>query len=150
MNGDCTLPAPGQSFPRHPLRPAAPVVRRHPSFPRRREPKFGVYPRRIIDSNHRPTDRTWDDTAMDKSSYVYILASEPYGVLYIGVTSNLVKRVWEHREGVVAGFSKQYGVKQLVWFEVHSEIVNAITREKQIKKWNRNWKVNLIQEMNPD
>jgi putative endonuclease len=87
---------------------------------------------------------------MDKSSYVYILASEPYGVLYIGVTSNLVKRVWEHREGVVDGFSKQYGVKQLVWFEVHSEIIHAISREKQIKKWNRDWKVNLIQQSNPD
>ncbi|CAH0139054.1 hypothetical protein SRABI118_00234 [Massilia sp. Bi118] len=87
---------------------------------------------------------------MDKSSYVYILASEPYGVLYIGVTSNLVKRVWEHREGVVDGFSKQYGVKQLVWFEVHSEILEAIKREKQIKRWNRDWKVNLIQEKNPD
>ena len=87
---------------------------------------------------------------MGKSSYVYILASEPYGTLYIGVTSHLVKRIWQHREGVVEGFSKQYGVKRLVWFEVHSEIVQAITREKQIKKWNRNWKVNLIQEMNPD
>ena len=87
---------------------------------------------------------------MDKSSCVYILASEPYGVLYVGVTSQLVKRVWEHREGVVEGFTKQYGVKQLVWYEIHTEIVEAITREKQIKKWNRNWKVNLIQEMNPD
>jgi putative endonuclease len=87
---------------------------------------------------------------MDKSSYVYILASEPYGVLYIGVTSNLIKRVWEHREGVVDGFSKLHGVKQLVWFEIHSEILEAIKREKQIKKWSRNWKVNLIQESNPD
>jgi putative endonuclease len=86
---------------------------------------------------------------MDKSSYAYILASEPYGVLYIGATSNLVKRVWEHREGVVDGFSKKYGVKDLVWFEVHSEIVHAITREKQIKRWNRDWKVNLIQQSNP-
>ena len=86
---------------------------------------------------------------MDKSSCVYILASEPYGTLYIGVTSNLVKRVWEHREGVIDGFSKQYVVKQLVWFEVHSEILEAIKREKQIKKWNRNWKVNLIQSSNP-
>ncbi|MFC5549687.1 GIY-YIG nuclease family protein [Massilia aerilata] len=87
---------------------------------------------------------------MDKSSYVYILASKPYGPLYIGVTSNLIRRVWEHREGVVDGFSKQYGVKQLVWFEVHSEIIHAITREKQIKKWNRDWKVNLVQQSNPD
>jgi putative endonuclease len=61
-----------------------------------------------------------------------------------------VRRVWQHRESVVEGFTKQYGVKKLVWFEVHSEIVQAITREKQIKKWNRNWKVNLIQESNPD
>ena len=87
---------------------------------------------------------------MDKPSYVYIMASEPYGTLYIGVTSNLVKRVWEHREGVVEGFTKQYGVKQLVWFEVHSDILEAIKREKQVKKWNRDWKVNLIQETNPD
>jgi putative endonuclease len=87
---------------------------------------------------------------MDKSSYVYILASEPYGTLYIGVTSNLIKRVWEHREGVIDGFSKQYGVKQLAWFEIHSEILEAIKREKQIKKWNRDWKVNLIQQSNPD
>jgi putative endonuclease len=94
--------------------------------------------------------RSPSEIAMDKSSYVYILASEPYGILYIGVTSNLVQRVWQHRESVVEGFTKQYGVKKLVWFEVHSEIVQAITREKQIKKWNRNWKVNLIQESNPD
>jgi putative endonuclease len=87
---------------------------------------------------------------MDKSSYVYILASEPYGTLYIGVTSNLIKRVWEHREGVIDGFSKQYGVKQLAWFEIHSVILEAIKREKQIKKWNRDWKVNLIQQSNPD
>jgi putative endonuclease len=94
--------------------------------------------------------RSPNEIPMDKSSYVYILASEPYGILYIGVTSNLVQRVWQHRESVVEGFTKQYGVKRLVWFEVHSEIVQAITREKQIKKWNRNWKVNLIQESNPD
>jgi putative endonuclease len=87
---------------------------------------------------------------MEKSSYVDILASEPYGVLYIGVTSNLVKRVWEHREDVTEGFTKQYEVKQLVWFEVHSEILEAIKREKQLKRWNRHWKVNLIQETNPD
>jgi putative endonuclease len=87
---------------------------------------------------------------MDKSSYVYILASKPYGILYIGVTSDLRKRIWQHREGVVERFTKQYGVKQLAWYEIHSEIVHAITREKQIKKWNRNWKVNLIQGSNPD
>ncbi|MGB9107423.1 MAG: GIY-YIG nuclease family protein [Telluria sp.] len=142
------------SSPRYPaVIPALPC--RHPrvtlpSFPRRRESKFGTYPRRIIDNHQRPMDPACDDVEMDKSSYVYILASEPYGVLYIGVTSNLIKRVWEHREGVVDGFSKQHGVKLLVWFEVHAEILEAIRREKQIKKWNRDWKVNLIQGVNPD
>jgi putative endonuclease len=88
-------------------------------------------------------------SAMDKSSYVYILASEAYGNLYVGVTSNLVKRVWEHQEGFVDGFTKKYAIKRLVWFEVHDSILAAITREKQIKKWNRDWKVNLIQSLNP-
>ena len=86
---------------------------------------------------------------MDKASYVYILASGLNGTLYIGVTSNLVKRVWEHREGAVDGFSKQYGVKDLVWYENHSEIAEAIRREKQIKKWHRRRKVELIQKGNP-
>jgi putative endonuclease len=86
---------------------------------------------------------------MDKSSYVYILASSLNGTLYIGVTSNLIKRVWQHREGVVEGFSKRYGVKDLVWYEVHSEIAEAILREKQIKKWDRRWKIELIQKSNP-
>ncbi len=86
---------------------------------------------------------------MPKPAYVYILASERYGTLYTGVTSNLIKRVWEHREGVVEGFTKRYGVKRLVWYEVHTDIVEAITREKQIKKWNRIWKIELIQKSNP-
>jgi putative endonuclease len=80
---------------------------------------------------------------------VYILASACYGNLYVGVTSDLVKRVWQHREGVVEGFTKKYAIRQLVWFEVHSSIVAAIAREKQIKKWHRDWKVNLIQSVNP-
>jgi len=86
---------------------------------------------------------------MEKASYVYILASGLNGTLYIGVTSNLIKRVWEHREGVVDGFSKQYSVKHLVWYEVHTEITEAIRREKQIKKWERRWKVEMIQKSNP-
>ncbi|HYD61262.1 MAG TPA: GIY-YIG nuclease family protein [Noviherbaspirillum sp.] len=86
---------------------------------------------------------------MDKTFYVYMLASGHYGTLYLGVTSNLIKRVWEHREGVVDGFSKEYGVKQLVWYEIHADAISAITREKQIKKWNREWKINLIQKENP-
>ncbi len=86
---------------------------------------------------------------MDKSSYVYILADKPYGTLYIGVTSDLVRRVWQHKEGFVAGFTRKYKVKNLVWYEIHTDIISAITREKQIKEWHRNWKINLIQSTNP-
>ena len=86
---------------------------------------------------------------MEKASYVYILASGLNGTLYIGVTSDLVKRIWQHREGLAEGFTKRYGIKDLVWYEVHSEITEAIRREKQIKKWDRSWKVELIQENNP-
>jgi len=86
---------------------------------------------------------------MDKNSYVYIMASSMYGTLYTGVTSNLVRRVWQHREGVVDGFTREYKVKLLVWFELHSDIYAAITREKQIKQWRRSWKIELIQETNP-
>ncbi|MBQ5950090.1 GIY-YIG nuclease family protein [Massilia sp. ST3] len=85
---------------------------------------------------------------MDKSSYVYILASRPYGTLYIGVTSDLVRRIWEHQNGVVKGFTKEYEVKRLVWFESHTDIMSAITREKQLQHWNRDWKINLIQSTN--
>lgn len=85
---------------------------------------------------------------MEKTSYVYMLASERYGSLYIGVTSNLIGRVWEHREGVADGFTKKHGIKLLVWFEIHSDIIAAITREKQLKKWRRSWKIALIQQGN--
>jgi putative endonuclease len=85
---------------------------------------------------------------MDKPSYVYILASGCYGNLYVGVTSDLLRRAWQHREGLADGFTKKYAIKQLVWYETHSCILAAITREKQIKKWNRDWKVNLIQCVN--
>lgn len=86
---------------------------------------------------------------MERSFYVYLLANDRYGTLYVGVTSDLMKRVWEHREGVVEGFTKEHGLKRLVWFETHCDAVSAITREKQIKKWNRAWKIRLIQEENP-
>ena len=86
---------------------------------------------------------------MSKPYYVCIMANDRYGTLYLGVTSDLVKRAWEHKEGFVEGFTKKYSVKNLVWFEVHEDVNAAITREKQIKKWNRDWKVNLIQQMNP-
>jgi putative endonuclease len=83
------------------------------------------------------------------SYFVYLLASDRYGTLYVGVTSDLVKRVWEHKEGVVSGFTRTYNVKRLVWYEVHEDINAAMLREKQIKKWNRRWKIELIQSRNP-
>ena len=86
---------------------------------------------------------------MDKTFYVYMLASARYGTLYLGVTSDLIKRVWEHREGVVDGFTRKHEVKHLVWYETHADAISAITREKQIKKWSRAWKINLIQKDNP-
>jgi putative endonuclease len=85
---------------------------------------------------------------MEKTSYVYILASAPYGSLYVGSTTDLVKRTWQHREGLLEGFTKQYGVHRLVWYEIHSDIMEAGLREKRIKKWNRAWKIRLIEEMN--
>jgi putative endonuclease len=86
---------------------------------------------------------------MDKPSYVYMLASQRYGTLYLGVTADLVRPVYEHREAFVAGFTKEYEVKRLVWYEIHTDIVAAITREKQLKKWNRAWKIELVQQRNP-
>ena len=81
---------------------------------------------------------------------VYILASKRNGTLYTGVTSNLVERVWEHRGDFVEGFTSRYGVHLLVWYEVHATMESAIAREKQLKKWHRLWKVELIEEMNRD
>ena len=87
---------------------------------------------------------------MTKQYAVYVMTNKPYGTVYIGVTGNLVKRVYEHKEGFVEGFTKEYGLDKLVWYEVHEDIYSAITREKQIKEWRRDWKINLIQEMNVD
>ncbi len=87
---------------------------------------------------------------MSKIPCVYILASKANGTLYVGVTSDLPKRVWEHRHGVVDGFSKKYSVKMLVYHEVHDTMDSAITREKQIKAWKRDWKIRLILENNPE
>jgi putative endonuclease len=81
--------------------------------------------------------------------YVYILASRPGGTIYVGVTNNLVRRVYEHRNGVVPGFTKQYNVHQLVYFEVHSTALTAIQREKNMKHWPRSWKTRLIAQSNP-
>ncbi|MCJ2378654.1 GIY-YIG nuclease family protein [Vibrio sp. ZSDZ34] len=85
-----------------------------------------------------------------KQPCVYILASKSHAVLYIGVTSNLQRRVWQHKNGVVAGFSRKYNVHQLVYYEVHQSMQAAILRERQLKKWKREWKENLINGLNPN
>jgi putative endonuclease len=85
---------------------------------------------------------------MPKTYYVYILASKRNGTLYIGVTNNLVRRVWEHREGLVPGFTKKYGVRMLVYFEMFPDVRAAISRETRLKKYKREWKINLIQQHN--
>lgn len=80
---------------------------------------------------------------------VYLLASQRNGTLYIGVTSNLIQRIWQHREGLAEGFTKKYRVKTLVWYEQHATMESAIAREKALKKWNRAWKLKLIEQTNP-
>jgi putative endonuclease len=85
---------------------------------------------------------------LSKQPVVYIMASKKNGTLYTGVTSNIVKRVWEHKNGVVAGFTQRYGVHTLVWFEHHPTMESAIKREKCIKAWKRQWKLNLIVKNN--
>jgi putative endonuclease len=85
---------------------------------------------------------------LDKQPAVYILASQRNGTLYIGVTSDLVKRIGEHKNNLVEGFSKRYGVHQLVWYELHENMESAINREKQIKEWKRKWKLELIEDTN--
>ena len=87
---------------------------------------------------------------MERQPAVYILASERNGTIYIGVTSDLVKRAWEHKNDTVDGFTKRYGVHRLVYYEFHGDMLAAITREKQLKKWNRAWKLELIEEKNPE
>ena len=85
-----------------------------------------------------------------KHPAVYIMASQRNGTLYTGVTTNLLQRVWQHREGLVEGFTCQYGVKTLVWYEQHDRMETAIAREKAIKKWNRSWKLRLVEQTNPN
>ena len=85
-----------------------------------------------------------------KQPAVYILASKPRGTLYVGVTSDLIKRGWEHRNGVVAGFTKRYGVHCLVYFEQATDMTAAIAREKELKRFRRAWKIQLIENTNPE
>jgi putative endonuclease len=95
-----------------------------------------------------PRKRESSDT-MPRQPAVYILASKQNGTLYVGVTSNLQKRAWEHKNDLVEGFTKRYGVHRLVFYELHEDIVSAIRREKQMKKWKRAWKLELIERQNP-
>ncbi len=86
----------------------------------------------------------------DHRYFVYILASKRNGTLYTGVTSNLANRTWQHKNDLIDGFTKRYGVHRLVWFEEHNNVYEAIAREKQIKGWNRAWKIRLIEKQNPE
>jgi putative endonuclease len=90
------------------------------------------------------------DLGLMKNGYVYIMSNRRDGTLYIGVTGNLSRRIWEHHEGVIDGFSKRYGLKRLVYYEPYDDIRNALQREKNMKHWPRAWKLTLIHEMNPD
>jgi putative endonuclease len=87
---------------------------------------------------------------MARQPTVYILASKRNGTLYIGVTSNLAWRIWQHRNNVIGGFTQKYQVHRLVYFEMHNSMEQAILREKRLKKWNRSWKLQLIEKMNPE
>ena len=87
---------------------------------------------------------------MEKQPCVYILASRRNGTLYVGVTSDLVKRIWQHKNDQEEGFTRKYAVHDLVYFELHENMLSAIQREKQIKKWRRNWKVEMIEKQNPN
>lgn len=86
---------------------------------------------------------------MSKNPYVYILASKRNGTLYVGVTSNLAKRIWQHKNGFADGFTKKYSVDQLVYYEKHENMLSAIHREKRLKEWQRKWKLDLIEKDNP-
>jgi putative endonuclease len=86
---------------------------------------------------------------MERTPAVYIMASGFHGTIYTGVTSNLLQRIYQHRTGIPHGFTAEYEVKRLVWFEIHGTMEHAIRREKQLKNWHRNWKVELIEAANP-
>jgi putative endonuclease len=102
-----------------------------------------------MDSRLHGNDGAYKICGMKKQFFVYILASKPYGTLYTGMTSNLPQRIAKHRDGLYDGFTKKYGIKKLVWYEAHDSAEAAIIREKQIKKWDRSWKIALIEKGNP-
>jgi putative endonuclease len=102
-----------------------------------------------LDSKPGPCRRSRNDV-ISVQYYVYLLASRRHGTLYLGVTNDLVRRVHEHKTKVVPGFTERYGVDRLVWFEIYDDRTTAIAREKAVKKWQRDWKIRLIEEQNPD
>ncbi|MGS2718594.1 GIY-YIG nuclease family protein [Eionea flava] len=85
-----------------------------------------------------------------KQPTVYLLANKPYGTLYIGVTSQLIKRIWQHKNNQCSGFTQQYNIHNLVWYEQHQNMLSAIAREKQLKNWKRQWKIQLIETINAE
>ncbi len=87
---------------------------------------------------------------MEKQACVYLLTNQPHGTIYIGVTSNLKQRVWQHKEKLAAGFPDKYDLDELVWCELHNSMAGAIAREKNLKNWKREWKIALILRSNPD
>ena len=103
----------------------------------------------IWPSFRRKPESSFSDSTVIKQPAVYILASRRNGTLYIGVTSNLPRRVWEHKNDLVEGFTSRYGVHNLVWYETHETMESAISREKRIKEWKRKWKLDLIEKLNP-
>ena len=111
-------------------------------------------PPRHSGGNRNPVNYAFRTTTspcpVSKHPCVYILASRRNGTLYVGVTSDLVKRVWEHRDNLAEGFTKRHGVHTLVWFEQHATMESAIAREKAIKEWKRRWKLDLVEQQNPE
>ena len=122
----------------------APVGRGHTYYSGKRRSAALVTP--ASSPRRKPGSR---ELFMDKQPYVYILASRKNGTLYVGVTSNLIKRVWEHKHDFIEGFTKRYQVHQLVWYEKHETLESAIRREKAIKEWKRKWKLEMIEKTNP-
>jgi len=97
---------------------------------------------KLMDTSHYCKD--------ENRYYVYILASKRNGTLYIGVTSNLIKRIYEHKNNIIEGFTKKYNIHKLVYYEITEDVNSAIVREKQLKRWKRNWKIKLIEKNNPE
>jgi len=123
------------------------VESRHPAEGRDPWPRTSA---RIPAMQESTVHRSTAAVNTPKAPVVYIVASKPRGTLYIGVTSNLVKRIWQHREGIAAGFTRRHGAKTLVWYEQHGAMATAIEREKALKLWPRQRKIDLIRATNPE